>query len=109
MAGSSGAVADAVAGEEAAEEAVAVWTTEEGVPTRLVWRSRRYRVSDRPTVWLAACPWWRPFEPHRYDVGTVPRQIEGWRFQATDASGDARVFDVRKSDGSGWRLVRVYE
>ena len=36
------------------DEAVDVWTTEEGVPTRLVWRSTRYRVSDTPTACAAS-------------------------------------------------------
>lgn len=91
------------------DESVNVWTTEEGVPTRLVWRARRFRVTDTPTVWAATCAWWRPFEPHEYAVGSVPRQIGGWRFQATSDGGDSYVFDV-SHDGScdRWSLVRIF-
>ena len=92
------------------DEAVAVWTTEEGIPLRLVWRSTRYRVSDMPTVWAAAPAWWRPFGEHRYDVGALPREIGGWRFQATSDTGDAHVFDVRHDAADRtWRLVRVFD
>jgi hypothetical protein len=92
------------------DEAVTVWTTVEGIPTRLVWRTRRYRVTDTPTVWAATCGWWRPFEPHEYGVGSIPRQIGGWRFQATGDAGDAHVFDVRHDDDRGvWELVRVFD
>jgi hypothetical protein len=92
------------------DEAVAVWTTEEGVPTRLVWRSTRYLVSDTPTVWAEICAWWRPFGEHRYGVGTLPREIGGWRFQATSELGVAHVFDVRHdADDHSWHLVRIID
>jgi uncharacterized protein DUF6504 len=92
------------------DEAIAVWTTDEGVPTRLVWRSTRYRVSDTPTVWAEVCAWWRPFGEHRYTIGSLPREIGGWRFQGTNDDGDAHVFDVRHDAvDRSWRLVRVFD
>ncbi|MGN6426269.1 DUF6504 family protein [uncultured Leifsonia sp.] len=92
------------------DESVAVWTTDDGVPTRLVWRATRYRVTDTPTVWAEICTWWRPFGEHRYGVGSLPREIGGWRFQGTSDSGDAHVFDVRHDPGERtWRLVRVFD
>jgi hypothetical protein len=91
-------------------ETVAVWTTEEGVPIRLVWRATRYRVSDTPTVWAEVCAWWRPFGEHRYAIGTIPRSIGGWRFQGTSEEGEAHVFDVQHDAvDRSWRLVRVFD
>ena len=47
---------------------------------------------------------------HRYGVGSLPREIGGWRFQATDETGCAHVFDVRHDDESrSWRLVRIFD
>lgn len=92
------------------DEAVTVWTTDEGIPTRLVWRAKRYRVTDTPTVWADVCAWWWPFGEHRYSVGSLPREIGGWRFQGTDDSGDAHVFDVRHDNAqSSWHLVRIFD
>jgi hypothetical protein len=92
------------------DEAVSVWTTEDGVPLRIVWRSTRYQVTDTPTVWADTCEWWRPFEPNEYGIGSVPRRIGGWRFQATSDGGEAHVFDVRHDDTRrGWNLVRIFD
>lgn len=63
-----------------------------GLPDRLEWNGRRYRVSDRPTVW------------------TLGLTIGGWRFQGTDDAGDSRVFDVScDGDRDQWRLIAVYD
>jgi hypothetical protein len=92
------------------DEAIAVWTTDDGVPTRLVWRASRYRVTDTPTVWADVCAWWRPFAPNDYAIGSVPKQIGGWRFQATSDRGVSHVFDVRHDTTLGrWSLVRVFD
>ncbi|WP_223690545.1 DUF6504 family protein [Leifsonia poae] len=62
-------------------EAVAVWTTDDGIPTRLVWRTTRYRVTDTPTVWAEVCAWWRPFGEHRYSIGTIPARSAAGAFR----------------------------
>ncbi len=90
-----------------ADEPVAVWTTEEGVPLRLVWRATRYRVQGSPSVWAELPAWWRPFGENRYGVGSLPRQIGGWRLRAVSETGETRVFDLRHDPGAGrWLLVR---
>jgi hypothetical protein len=78
----------------------AVWLEldERGTPTRLVWRGIPYRVSDQPTVLEIELP-----------ILTHPPAIDGWRFQATDDSGDSRVFDVIRIDGRAqWRVAQTY-
>ena len=89
-------------------EPAEVWTGESGVPERLVWRARRYRVSDTPTPLVAAADWWHPFD--RLDVapGRAPLAITGWRFQASAGDGATHVFDVGH-DGTHWHVLRVFD
>ncbi|WP_082716857.1 hypothetical protein [Microterricola viridarii] len=82
-------------------DAVTLWL-DGGVPTRMIWRGARWRVTDTPTELFR-------------DVGSLPEVIThppavriGWRFQAADSTGLNRVFDVRR-DGLGWMLEHVYE
>lgn len=78
---------------------VPVWI-EGGVPVRLVWRGRRFRVTDRPTPLrevVSAVGITHPLEP-----------LVGWRFQGTAEDGDSRIFDVR-TRGRSWELVAVYD
>jgi len=92
------------------DEPVMVWTSEAGQPERLVWRSRRFRVTDTPTALVGTCEWWRPFAPHGYGIGHPPLTIAGWRFQATADNGETHVFDVRHDDDDArWQLVRIFD
>ena len=83
---------------------IAVWTVN-GVPSRLVWEGRRYRVNDTPTR-LSASELieylWHPAITH-----PLP-DWSGWRFQAVDDHGDALVFDVRMVADS-WQLLRAWD
>jgi len=91
-------------------ETVTVWTSEDGAPKRLVWRSRRFRVSDVPTALVETSDWWKPFEPHTFGIGHVPLDIIGWRFQATADDGETHVFDVTPAEGrTGWHLLRIFD
>jgi hypothetical protein len=76
-----------------------VWTNPSGIPERLVWAGRRYRVSDRPTALESDL-----------DAVTHPLAVPvGWRFQGTDDEGVATVFDVLSfDDGHEWHVVRTY-
>lgn len=92
------------------DEQVAVWTTASGEPERLVWRSRRFRVSDTPTALVAPYEWWSPFTPRDFGIGQQPLTIAGWRFQATAEDGETHVFDVHHDDCSqSWRLMRIFD
>lgn len=68
------------------------------IPVRMYYAGRRWRVTDSPTrlrdsIWAAA-----PRARHG---------LYGWRFQATDDTGDARVFDVYRAEG-GWSVEHAY-
>jgi hypothetical protein len=87
-----------MSGMLATDAAVRLELDDRGLPARLVWRGTHYRVSDQPTPLEIELP-----------ILTHPPTIYGWRFQATDDSGDARVFDVIRVDGRAeWRVVQTY-
>lgn len=72
--------------------------TEHGVPTRLDWNSRTYRVTDVPTR----------IEDALGILLTHPLPVRGWRFQATSGDGtETLVFDVLRWDHA-WRVVKTY-
>jgi hypothetical protein len=92
------------------DEPVMVWTRNTGVPERLVWRARRFRLTDTPTALVGTCDWWNPFAPHSFGIGHTPLTIAGWRFQATADDGETHVFDVHHDDDAHrWRLVRIFD
>ncbi|MCU1513369.1 MAG: hypothetical protein JWO10_459 [Microbacteriaceae bacterium] len=84
---------------ERVDAALEVWTDAAGVPQRLVWDGRRYRVTDRPTYLEI------PFD---FALMTHPPQSPpGWRFQATDDDGRSRMFDIRWAPAFGrWAFER---
>ena len=86
------------------KEKVAVWLAS-GIPVRLVWNGRRYRVNDRPTRHGGPLDyWWHPVITH------LPEPFDGWRFQAVDEAGQALMFEVRLIAGSDqWELITVYD
>ncbi|MGO4691069.1 DUF6504 family protein [Glaciibacter sp. 2TAF33] len=93
------------------DEPVTVWTKDTGEPERLVWRTRRFRVTDIPTALVGPCDWWGPFSPHGFGIGHPPLAIAGWRFQATADDGETHVFDVHHEDDGAhpWRLMRIFD
>jgi hypothetical protein len=86
-----------VVNDAAIEHDVALWTVD-GVPVRMFYAGRRWRVSDMPTR-LRESVWGAPLQ------GT--HNLYGWRFQATDDAGEAFVFDVYR-DLDGWHVHRSY-
>lgn len=79
------------------EHDLTVWT-DDGVPTRLVYAGRRWRVTDTPTR-LRDSVW-------RVRAGDE-RGFYGWRFQATDEAGESFVFDVFPA-ADGWHVHGLY-
>lgn len=96
-------------------EPVELWTDGDGTPLRLVWRARRFRVSDTPTALVGDCGWWRPFAEHDVSPGRPPLEISGWRFQASGDDGETHVFDLEREPMPGgarsgrWHVVRVFD
>ncbi|QAY73873.1 hypothetical protein ET445_11475 [Agromyces protaetiae] len=93
---------------ERLQEFVEVWSGESGEPARLVWRARRFRVTDVPTPLVGTADWWQPLGAHDAAPGRPPLAIAGWRFQASADDGETHVFDIGH-DGEHWRLLRVFD
>jgi len=71
----------------------------DGVPARMVYAGKRWRITDTPTrlrhsVWEA---------PRASSLG-----LYGWRFQGTDEDGLSLIFDVYKGE-DGWHVHRAYD
>jgi hypothetical protein len=78
---------------------VTLWNAA-GVPVRLIWNGRRYRVSDQPTPLRESV-----------DVPALTHPIEkliGYRMQITSEDGASVVVDVHLRT-SGAELVAVYD
>jgi len=73
---------------------------DDGIPVRIDHDGILYDVNDTPTP-LEQPDW-------HYAMTHPPAPLSGWRFQAIDRRGRARVFDVQRV-GAGWRLVNVYD
>ena len=80
-------------------EVATVWW-EGGVPDRMVWRERRWRVSDSPTRLTATAEFLPSAMTH------APERTVGWRFQVS-ADGDAVVVDI-VPEGDGWVVARTW-
>lgn len=92
------------------DEEVSVWVSEEGIPQRIVWKARRFRVSDTPTRLNPTYPGWQTEAAYDPAFTHPPEPRESWRFQATAESGQTLVFDVsREPYNSRWRLLRTYD
>lgn len=85
---------------------ITVWTAN-GIPARLVWEGRRYRVNDTPTRLNSD----DLFESTWHPAMTHPLPgWRGWRFQAVGEDHRSLVFDVREgSDGGRWQLLRTWD
>jgi len=86
-----------------ATDLVAV-ATEKGRPTSLMWRGRRYLITDTPTPLHG--------DEVLHDAITHPLvRLVGWRFQVTSTSDpdDVLVVDVHRHDGGRWELVAAYK
>ncbi|MGY4856513.1 DUF6504 family protein [Cryobacterium sp. AP23] len=88
-------------------ETVAVWVSPEGAPVRLVWRTRRFRVTDTPTPLTASLS--LPDELLHF-LTHPPKPVAAWRCQGTADDGTSLVFDIQHDDGRGlWQLLRAYD
>jgi hypothetical protein len=85
---------------------ITVWTVN-GVPARLVWEGRRYKVNDTPTRLSAD----EMFDLLQHPAITHPLPTwTGWRFQAVGPDKLAVMFEVREGvDGGPWHLLRAFD
>ncbi|MFW8744710.1 hypothetical protein [Mesorhizobium japonicum] len=85
---------------------IQVWTIN-GVPARLVWDGRRYRVNDTPTRLSPEEIFERTWHPAM--THPLPGWI-GWRFQAVGPDHLALMFEVREGrESAPWQLLRAFD
>jgi hypothetical protein len=84
----------------ATDRTATIWT-DGPVPVRMFWRDRRWRVTDTPTALFGEPEYSHPLMTHSPSVRI------GWRFQATDDTGESVVVDAVKVE-SEWVIVRSY-
>jgi hypothetical protein len=85
----------------AATDATAtLWLASE-VPVRMIWRGRRWRVTDTPTRLSGVPLFVPPLFTH------PPTGFVGWRFQVTDPDGETLMVDVLDDEGT-WVVARTY-
>ena len=82
------------------DRTLTIWLTA-GLPVRVFWRGRRWRVIDTPTVISSSDAIWHPAITHPGPGWT------GWRFTIADGP-EVRVLDVREVP-QGWQLLAVYD
>lgn len=78
------------------EHDLTIWMVND-IPTRMVYAGRRWRITDTPTRLRDSI--WTALEERG--------PLYGWRFQATDLSGESFVFDIYR-DEVGWHAHRAY-
>lgn len=91
-------------GVEASRDLIQVWTTETGSPDRLVWGWRRWRVIDKPTLWIGRTDWWSIRGLGRPTAADLEQEM--WSFRAEAEDGERRMFDVaRDRTANAWWLI----
>lgn len=82
-----------------------------GLPLRLRWQGREYRIAADPVRWFERRKWWA--EEIRAERGRGPGLVdhEIWRLQARLAGrGPLLTFDVSRDVENGrWRLIRIHD
>lgn len=92
-------------------EAIEVVCSPAGVPLRLLWGGRTYRLAADPVRWYERRKWWE--EETRAERGHGPGLVdhEIWRVQARlNGRSALRTLDISHQVDTGrWRLIRVHD
>lgn len=84
---------------------VQVTTTEDGRPTRFIWRGRVYVVLRVLEHWVTTRDWWREENPEAENTG----EREFWRVEAR-LDDEIGVYELRfDTTGRDWMLARVWD
>lgn len=92
-------------------QSIEVDCTPAGVPIRMRWQGREYRLAAEPVRWFERRKWW--IEELRAERGRGPGLVdyEVWQLQVKLAGvGPLRTFEVsRQADTGRWRIIRMPE
>ena len=92
-------------------QSIEVDCTPAGVPIRLRWQGREYKLAAEPVRWFERRKWWT--EEVRAERGRGPGLVdyEVWQLQVKLAGvGPLRTFEVSRQVETGrWRIIRMPE
>ncbi|MCC9193667.1 DUF6504 family protein [Arthrobacter sp. zg-Y916] len=92
-------------------EAIEVVCSPAGIPLRLTWQGRTYKVAANPVRWYERRSWWEeePRAERGHGAGLVDSEI--WRVQARlNPRSVLRTLDIsRQTASSTWRLIRIHD
>ncbi|MCU1572532.1 MAG: hypothetical protein JWO93_614 [Micrococcaceae bacterium] len=92
-------------------QSVEVSCAQNGLPLRLEWQGRTYRLGAEPVRWYERRNWWEEESRAAAGAGAGLVDSEIWRVQARlDGQGPLLTFDLSRHVGSGrWRLIRLHD
>ncbi|MER2133970.1 MAG: DUF6504 family protein [Arthrobacter sp.] len=92
-------------------EAIEVVCSPAGIPLRLIWQGRTYKVAANPVRWYERRRWWE--EELRAERGHGPGLVDSeiWRVQARlSPRSPLRTLDIsRQAASDTWRLIRIHD
>lgn len=92
-------------------QSIEVDCTPAGVPIRMRWQGREYRLAADPVRWFQRRDWWK--EELRAERGHGPGLVdyEVWQLQVKLAGvGPLRTFEVSRQVETGrWRIIRIHD
>lgn len=92
-------------------ESIEVTRATNGMPLRVNWQGRDYRLVAEPQLWFERRKWWDENLRIPRGIGAGVADYEMWRLQLVAVSGSQqeRTVDVSFDVQTGrWRLVRVH-
>lgn len=92
-------------------ESIEVTRATNGMPLRVNWQGRDYRLVAEPQLWFERRKWWDENLRIPRGIGAGVADYEMWRLQLVAVSGSQQehTVDVSFDVQTGrWRLVRVH-
>lgn len=93
-------------------EGIEVTCTPAGVPLRVRWQGRDYRLVAEPHCWFERRKWWEEKVRIPRGAGAGLADYEMWRLQLAPLRGPGEPFSVDVSfdpQSTRWRLVKAHE
>lgn len=93
-------------------ESIEVARATDGMPLRVKWRGRDYRLVAEPQRWFERRKWWDENLRIPRGIGAGIADYEMWRLQLVAVRGSQEVHSVDVSfdaQTQRWRLVRVHQ
>ena len=93
-------------------EPIEVTRAANGIPLRITWQGKDYRLVAEPERWFERRKWWEENMRIPRGLGAGVADYEMWRLQLVSSEGRGEPFSVDVSfdaQSARWRLVRLHE